>query len=432
MSALAPLVAVRAPILSLARSSAVRQAALFAGSTLLVGLLSAAAKALLARSLTPAELGAFLFATSLLLLGAILFEFGLFLPAGRAIAGADLSGRREIAGAAIVLYLPVGLAFAVAVLGVSFVVDGWFNVEAGAALRLTAALALAYPLGQIALWLAQGSDRLHLYSVAAAVGQVAFAGVLAGLVAAGVALTVPLALTLQACGLLAGWAALLCSLRPRFEHLRPRIRRLAYEARQYGAHAYLGRILSIGTYNMDVLLVAAFTSARDVALYAIAATVARVVGLPAVGLASTLFARLTRDGVITPRWLTSCWVIGLIAASVLVLIGGLLVEAVFGSAYVAGVMILAPLAFAEALRGVTTLYNSSLTAQARGKELRNAGIVLTAANLILNFALIPTHGATGAAWASFGALAINLFVHAMLYRRVVSSGEIGSPGRVPA
>jgi O-antigen/teichoic acid export membrane protein len=422
----------RAPILSLARSSAVRQAALFAGSTLVVGLLSVAAKALLARSLTPTELGAFLFATSLLLLGAILFEFGLFLPAGRAIAGADPSGRREIAGAAIVLYLPVGLAFALAILGVSFAVDGWFNVEAGTALRLTAALALAYPLGQIALWLAQGNDRLHLYSMAAAVGQVAFAGVLAALVVAGVALTVPLALTIQAAGLVAGWALLLGCLRPQLANVRPRIRMLVGEARQYGVHAYLGRIFSIGTYNMDVLLVAAFASARDVAVYAIAATVARVVGLPAVGLASTLFARLTRDGVIARRWLTSCWAIGLVAASLLVVVGGPLVEAVFGSAYVAGAMILAPLAFAEALRGVTTLYNSSLTAQARGKELRNAGVVLTTANLVLNFALIPTHGATGAAWASFGALAINLVVHATLYRRVVAVGEIGSARAVIA
>jgi O-antigen/teichoic acid export membrane protein len=71
------------------------------------------------------------------------------------------------------------------------------------------------------------------------------------------------------------------------------------------------------------------------------------------------------------------------------------------------------------VRGVTMVYNSFLSAQARGKELRNASAVLTISNLVLNFMLIPRFGALGAAWASFIALVLNLAAHVAYYRRAV-------------
>ena len=73
---------------------------------------------------------------------------------------------------------------------------------------------------------------------------------------------------------------------------------------------------------------------------------------------------------------------------------------------------------AWAVRGVTTVYNSFLTGHARGRELRNASVVLTVSNVILNLLLIPTYGAAGAAWASLGALVANFFVHFISYRKM--------------
>jgi O-antigen/teichoic acid export membrane protein len=81
------------------------------------------------------------------------------------------------------------------------------------------------------------------------------------------------------------------------------------------------------------------------------------------------------------------------------------------------VPLILPLALAATIRGVTALYNSYLAANAKGRELRMTGLVLTASNLILNFALIPPFGASGAAWASFFALVANYLAHVVLYRR---------------
>jgi O-antigen/teichoic acid export membrane protein len=101
---------------------------------------------------------------------------------------------------------------------------------------------------------------------------------------------------------------------------------------------------------------------------------------------------------------------------------------VFSHRYSPAVRLVAPLALAQAIRGVTSVYNSFLSAQARGTELRNTGVILTFSNIVLNFALIPPFGATGAAWASLIALIANLFAHVFYYRRSLANGrDSGSP-----
>ncbi len=73
-------------------------------------------------------------------------------------------------------------------------------------------------------------------------------------------------------------------------------------AKDYGFQVYVGRVLSVGTYNMDVLMLAAFTSA-EVANYALAGAIASGVGLPVTGFANAMFSRLTRSPRLERIWL---------------------------------------------------------------------------------------------------------------------------------
>jgi Na+-driven multidrug efflux pump len=66
---------------------------------------------------------------------------------------------------------------------------------------------------------------------------------------------------------------------------------------------------------------------------------------------------------------------------------------------------------------VTGIFNTFLSGHGRGRDLRNAGFVLTGSNIAFNFALIPPFGAAGAAWASLLALLANLIAHVVFYRR---------------
>jgi O-antigen/teichoic acid export membrane protein len=345
------------------------------------------------------------------------FEFGLFVPAARMAAGTDGEEARRVFGAGIVSFVPIGAGYLLAVAGLSFGVDGWFHVQAGNTIRLLAPLFLIYPFQFLVMLMSQGMRRLHVLWVTQACAALLTLGLIAGYILSPERLTLASALYLTSGAQAAGLLVATCWLRPLFEGVRRRVDQLLAEARRWGFQIYVGRVLSIGTYNIDVLMVAAFTGARQVAFYAIAGSIAQVVTFPATSISAALFPRMARERRLRRSWEAAVWCFGIAGAALVWSVSGIFVHMVLGKQYLQVVPLVLPLALAAAIRGVTALYNTYLGANARGRELRSAGLVLTGANLVLNFGLIPAFGATGAAWASFLALLANYVAHVVFYRR---------------
>lgn len=407
-------------------SRLVGQAALYAGASALTSVLAGVAQIILARELSPDAFGSLAFATAFLLFAAMFFEFGLFLPAARRIAGSEGDEGREVTGAALVLYAPLSVAFALLTFGASFVVDGLFHMQAGDAMRVAALVSFFYPFVLPGLYLSQGADRLHVTSISSAAGQAAFLAALAVLVAAGATLTTTSALLLRSGGYALAGVMTIIWLRPLFRRIAEHARTLIADARAWGFSVYVGRVLSVGSFNMDVLMLGAFADAKSVGYYALAGSIVNFLGWPVTGLATALFPRMTGEDRIDERWLAAGWTLGTIAVVGVWALGGPVVDAVFGDDYSKVAGLLVPLMLAQAIRGVTAVYNSFLGAHARGRELRNTGIVLTVSNVVLNFALIPPFGATGAAWASLAALVANYVAYVVSYRRVLRAGPVPS------
>ena len=398
------------------RSRAVREASIFTASNVLVGVLGIVSTAVLARNLTTREFGSYAFAVSFLAFVALLFDFGFFAPAARLAARSEPRAQREITGAALVLYAPIGLAYCIAMFGLSFRVDAWFHVSASHPLRIAALFAFALPLIPIVQQLAQGVDRLHIASISLVVLQALLVALL--VISAG-SLSPTKALVLR-CLSVAG--AALCAvvwLRPSFRFLRKWLTELVRETRRYGFAIYVGRILSIGTYNMDVLMLGVFTNARSVGFYTLAGSIAAAANLPVLGLSTALFAPMARARKIRRQLLVVGASLGLITALAAWALAKPFIELVFSDRYAPAAALVLPLALAQAVRGLTGFYNTFLSAQGEGRALRNAGIVLTVSNLVFNFALIPPFGAMGAAWASLFALVANLGAHVIFYRRAL-------------
>lgn len=410
-------IALTAP--SLLRSRPVIQSAVFTGSNIVVNLLGLVATAVLARTLGPDGFGEYAFAVAFLVFVAMFFDFGVFLPAARLAATASGNEQRRVVGAAVLAFLPIGLAFICAVFALSFAVDAVVSESAGHALRVSAPLALAYPFVQVALQLSQGVDRLHVSSITTAIGQGAFVVFLLAALGALAEIPISLALTLRGAALIIAGIVFLVWIRPLFADARRHFAPLLRDTRVYGFSVYVGRVLSSGTYSMDTLMLAAFADARAVGYYVLAGTIAYASGLPVLGLGTALFATMARRDSIARRWLVAAWAIGLLAVGLVWALAPLIVEAVFSSSYLPVVGLVLPLALAQMVRGVTSIYNNYLAAHAEGRALRNAAIVLTVSNVVLNFALIPPYGAKGAAWASLGALTLNFVAHVFYYRRSV-------------
>jgi O-antigen/teichoic acid export membrane protein len=387
-------------------------------ANLLANALAVVSTSLVTRNLTTAEFGSYSFAAAFLLFVALFFEFGLFVPAARLAAVAEADARRDIVGSALVAYVPVGIAYSITIFALSFWVNTWFHVHSGEALRIVAPIAIGIPFTYVILqYLAQGVDRLHVASVATALAQLLFV-VLLGLwlgVAEGV--TTSSSLVLRVSAFLITVFASIVWLKPTFGAVRRWTRELVSQARQWGFQLFVGRVLSTGTYNMDVLMLGIWTNSRSVGFYALAGSLAAVSGLPVTGMAAALFARMARATSIPRSWLMISIGVGTLCAIVVWALAEPVIRLFFSSRYIPAADLVLPLALAQLVRGVTGIFNTFLSGHGRGRDLRNAGLVLTGSNIACNFALIPPFGAAGAAWASLLALVANLIAHVVFYRR---------------
>jgi O-antigen/teichoic acid export membrane protein len=393
------------------------QAAIFTVSNILVSLLGVVSTAILARHLSTLAFGSYAFSLSFLQLAAIFFEFGLFTSAARLVALEATFDKREVMGAALLLYLPVGAAFSLFVFASSFGVDDWFHTEAGTALRIAAPLAIAIPFVHVLQQLAQGAGRLHVASISALLMQVLFVAVLAVFVGFGGDLTTARGLVLRCAAALVAALAAAVWLRPLFRHLQRRLVETLVHTRQYGFQVYVGRLLSIGTYNMDVVMIGALANVNSVGFYTLAGSIAAAAGLPVMGMSAALFARMAHTARIKRWWLYASIGIGGLTTLAAWALADTFVSFAFSPRYGRAADLVLPLALAQGVRGVTSIYNTFLFAHGRGRELRNAGLALTGSNIALNFTLIPLYGAMGAAWASLFALIVNLIAHVIFYRR---------------
>ncbi|WP_055492154.1 lipopolysaccharide biosynthesis protein [Streptomyces sp. TP-A0356] len=415
-------------------STTVRQAVGFACSNAALGGLGMITSALLARALDVDAYSSYTFGKQLLLFSAMFFEFGLFLPAARMLALSDPAERRRTAGAVVALFVPVSVLFGVTVFALSWIVDACLDVHAGPALRMVALVSVGYPLDFVCLQTAQGLDRLHSYSIASVLSRLGFLGLLMTLPTTGVRLTSSGVLLADTLFLLVGWVALLANLRPVFRGLRETMSRMLRGARDYGFSAYVGRVLSMGTYHMDTLMLGAASDPRSFACYMCAAALASPIALPSAGVATALFGRLTRQPRMEPRWVATVTLMSLLPAVALSTLAEPVVRLVYSEKFEMAAGLVPVLAAAQVISAVTRLFNSFLAAHGLGSDLRTAAITLTVSNLVLNLLLIPAFGAAGAAWASLLALAVNLIAHILRYRRAVDAGETalpdggGSPG----
>lgn len=392
------------------------QASVFTVANGLVSVLGVVSSAILARHLSTSVFGTYALMLSLLQLSSIVFDFGLGPSAARLAALQDTSGRRQIVGAEVLLYLPVGLAYCVTIVVLSFGVDDWFNVDAGSALRLAAPLAIAIPASQLVQRVSQGVDRLHVASLTSLGLQLLFVVLLAAAVSVDHSLSLSLALVIRCVSVLVSVVAAVIWLRPLFSEARSRIREILSHTREYGFHVYVGHLFSIGTYNMDVLMIGALADSRSVGFYSLAGAIAAAAGLPVLGMSSALFARMARAPKIHRQWLVLALVIGGCSALAASLLAGPFIHLVYSDRYAPAAGLVFPLALAQLVRGVTAIYNTFLSSHGYGRQLRNAGFALAGSNVVFNFALISPFGATGAAWASLAALGVNLIAHVVSYR----------------
>jgi len=408
-------------------SGARQQAAVYTIGSLLATGFAGIAKILLARRISVTDFAEFALTLSVLQYLSMAFcDFGFVESISRMTAQATEERRGGLVRVGLLIYIPLALVFVLSVIATSLVADSVFNVKIGGDLLALAPLAVVWPFSSyVGMMYARGSGRLGMAAIASATGQ-------ALLLAAVLLIAHPgtSALTMLIVVALSNWIAafiLIKALQPRRMRAGPVISASLQAVKRWGFRAYVGRVLSIGSYNMDVLMLGALASAAAVANYALTAAVASACALPALAYGNALYRRLAGSRAIGRRAVTATGAASLLAVPMTIGMTWCLTTFVLPSSYQPMLLLAVPLGLAGAVRGLTGVFNTFLAAHGRGNELFTQGLALTVSNLILNLILIPSYGAGGAAWASLIALILNLAFHVFLYHRAIRpEGDLSS------
>jgi len=184
---------------------------------------------------------------------------------------------------------------------------------------------------------------------------------------------------------------------------------------KFGIKGYLGNVIQLLNYRLDMLLVAFFMSVTFVGYYSVAVAMAEALWYFPAAVGTIIFARTSRLSTeeanrSTPQICRNTFFITILAALVLFILGKYIISLFFGSAFLPA---LEPLWIL--LPGVVALSICKVISNeiaGRGKPLIGtiaAGVSL-AVNIPLNLLLIPMWGISGAAFASTVAYTITTII----------------------
>ena len=173
----------------------------------------------------------------------------------------------------------------------------------------------------------------------------------------------------------------------------------------YAAPLYLGNVVQFLNQRLDIFLVAAFASLRDVGLYALAVSLAQLLGLVSNSVGTAMVPRIASrsasEGAFQAAQLSRMTLaVGVMGAVAFALIASPLVHIVYGQVY-AGALppLLALLPGAVALI-IVNILGSYFFGLGRMRINLVVSVIGLCATLPLDLTLIPRFGATGAAVAS--------------------------------
>lgn len=201
---------------------------------------------------------------------------------------------------------------------------------------------------------------------------------------------------------------------------------LARRSLVFGVKSHIGRVMLLGNYRLDVWVLGAYATSTEVGLYSVAVAWAEALFFLPTALAAVQrpdlvrlrtedagreAARLFRTGLIVTAALTA----GLVVFAPVLCVG------VFGEEFRGSIAPLRVLALGGF--GIVALKQLSGALTAKGfPVLASAGVAVGfVATIVFDFALIPSHGGVGAAWASTLAYTLGGIAGALVFTRVLSS-----------
>jgi len=370
-----------------------------------------------ARWMAPAEMGRFAFCFTIITIGGLFFELGVFPAGARALALApDPETEQRILGALIAATLVIAAAFALFIAAIAAPIDLIFGKDVRWLLIGTAALAFFQPFQALIEQSCQGLNRIRRLSVFQLLASGAYLVILIGLV---------ISSRLSAGSALGAWLAgigfasvwLLVGMRPRFDAVPEYVKLVLGEARRYGLNLSVARITGVASARFDTLVIGYFlTDIAALGLYAFAQKVSAPIVSVSRALAITRFRAFARLDRVPARVNLGNAAILLASAAALVLAGPMILRFAFPK-YADAAPLLLPFAALNLFAGLFQPYNMFLTSHGRGGDVRNIALAVVGAAIIGLVLTVPRFHILGAAWTGAGTMALDYALHLYYYQR---------------
>ena len=416
MIAAAPVSSQRPLARGIARSTAAQAGLMLGGA-----LLSLLALRVASRQLGPERYGAVAAALALVTLLSVGADLGLGVVGAREAARRPGEGGRVVVSLAILRGL-LGIALAPVAIGMGAALYGVHSDSFTAVMVLSPALPLlAVQAALGALFIARGRNALNV--AVQALGALALLGGALAIAAGGLGTTAYALAVLGSEGVaVLAVAALFLVQRP--EALRPLPLDATWALVVQALPLALVQVLNVVYLRIDVVMLGAMRPAAEVGQYSVAyQVIALVMALPSLFMTALLPAVATADPGRTRALLQRALEVSATAAMPIVLVvaaaAPVIIDAVSQARFEPGARALQVLAVGAALSYGSAVYGNVLIARGLQRRLVRVTVAVVAVNVVLNLALIPVWGTTGAACAMAASEAAALLLSARAGNRAL-------------
>ena len=207
---------------------------------------------------------------------------------------------------------------------------------------------------------------------------------------------------------------ILTRIRPLFLNIGLRLKEIWKLNCEFGIHVYIGSLFSVGAAQLSGVLVSYYSSSNaNVGFYTLALSLCSPLTMIPNTIA-TAYYRKFYDSHFIPIKLTFYTIsISILALVLLIIIAPVLVLKLYGSEFHPIISLIYILGLASLIYGMGDYYNRFLGANGKGKNLRNSALFVGVAILFINYLLLRRFGEIGAAVAFLGGGSV--YLTSMLY-----------------
>lgn len=209
-----------------------------------------------------------------------------------------------------------------------------------------------------------------------------------------------------------------------FSNFRIRFSELWNYSKSYGFHVYTGSIASVGFAQLAGVLISYFSQDNSgVGFFSLAVSFSTPLSFVPNVIATTHFKDFASRTRIPRKLFVVTAAISLFALLLLWILVGPFIRHFYGPRFLPVIKLNFIVSIGVIFYGLADLINRFLGAHGRGKALRNSSFIIGFSMLILNIGLIPRYGETGAAYTKIvsGVLYFGLMIR--YYRKLVTELE---------